>query len=111
MVDPSGWEKVNITEVIGSALISVGVGMIRLMMFIRLKRQVRFIDVLLEPSLAVLGGMVMWAIAEAAGAPDVIQSVVTSLGAWGGPHTLNRLEQKYLGERVIWTPENGNKDS
>lgn len=72
--------------------------MIRFLMLIRAGRKVRWVDALLEPSFAVFAGMCMWAIGEVSHAPDVIQAVMTSIGAWGGPRTLARLENKYLGD-------------
>ena len=97
-MDPGqGWGRVDLGEVLGSALISLGVGVIKLMQYIREKRKIRVVDVLLEPSLAVFGGMAMWAIAEYSGMPDLIQAVATSIGAWGGSKTIHRLDRKYFG--------------
>ena len=93
----SDWEKVDLVEVLGAAVISLGVGMIRLLMFIRDKRNVHWFDLMLEPMMAVFGGMVMWALSEYTKTPDIIQAVVTSLGAWGGPRTIHWAERKYFG--------------
>lgn len=71
--------------------------MIRLLQLLRQKRKIRCVDVLLEPSLAVFAGLCIWALAEYTKAPDLLQSVLTSLGAWGGPRTLHQLERKYFG--------------
>lgn len=98
MMDPKdSWGHVDISEVIGSALISLGVGMIKLMQYIREKRKIRAVDIMLEPSLAVFGGMAMWALAEYGGMPDLVQAVATSVGAWGGSKTIHRLDRKYFG--------------
>ena len=94
----SGWEKVDINELLGSAAISLGVGVVRLLMVVRdARRQIRVVDVVLEPLMAVFGGMALWALAEHADTPDLVQAVMTSLGAWGGPQTVRKLEYKLLG--------------
>jgi hypothetical protein len=93
----SSWEKVNVQEIIGSAIIAGGVGVIRFLMLVRKARRVRFVDVVLEPSIAIFAGMCAWALSEAAGTPDVLQSVVTSVGAWSGPRLIHNLEKKYFG--------------
>lgn len=96
-MEKPGWESVNISEVIGSALISLGIGMIKLLMLIRRGRRVKWADYLLEPSLAVFGGMLAWALSEVATAPDVLQAAMTSLGAWAGPRFIHKMEVKYFG--------------
>lgn len=93
----NGWDKVNLSEVLGSAMISLGVGMIRLLTLIRDKRKVRWVEIVLEPSLAVFAGMLIWAVTEYTSTPDVLQAALTSLGAWGGPRTIHMLEVKYFG--------------
>lgn len=92
-----GWDKVSVSEVIGTASISLGVGMLRLLMLIREKRKVRWVEVILEPATAVFAGMLVWAVTEYANSPDVLQAALTSLGAWGGPRTIHKLESKYFG--------------
>ncbi len=71
--------------------------MIKFLMLIREGRKVRWVDAVLEPSLAVFGGLMMWGVAEFGQIPDVLQAVMTSLGAWGGTRTIHFLERKYLG--------------
>lgn len=93
----SGWENVDIAEVVGSALISLGVGMIRFLMLVRQGRTVKWVDAVLEPSLALFGGLMAWALSEVANAPDVMQAVMTSLGAWAGPRFIRKMEIRYLG--------------
>lgn len=97
-MEPSGdWGKVDLGELLGSALISLGVGMIRLLMYIRNHRHVTWVSVLLEPSLAIFAGMALWALTEYANTPDLVQAVMTSIGAWGGPRTIHGLERRYFG--------------
>lgn len=71
--------------------------MIKLLMLIRRGRRAKLVDYLLEPSLALFGGMLAWALSEVANAPDVLQATTTSLGAWAGPRFIHRMEVKYLG--------------
>ncbi len=111
----NGWDKVNWQEVVGSAAVSLGVGMLRLLVLLRDKRKVRWVEAMLEPSLALFGGMLVWAVAEVASTPDVMQAALTSLGAWGGPRTIHLLEMKYFGgsRRGDYTdekPPTSNKD-
>lgn len=92
-----GWDKVNWPELFGSAMVSAGVGLIRVLMLIRAGRRVRWVDVMLEPAIAVFAGMCAWALSEVANAPDVLQAVMTSIGAWSGPRFIRQLEKRYLG--------------
>lgn len=71
--------------------------MIRLLIFIRDHRRVHWVNMILEPSMAVFGGMVFWAMAEHWQWPDLIQAVGTSIGAWGGPRTIHWAERRFLG--------------
>lgn len=97
MMDDNGWAKVNLSEVLGAAMISLGVGAIRLLTLLRDKRKVRWVEATLEPCLAVFAGMLIWALTEYTSTPDVLQAALTSLGAWGGPRTVHTLEMKYFG--------------
>lgn len=96
-MERGSFESINWMEVWASIAIAVGVGMIRVLQLIRNGRKVRWFDIVLEPSIAVFAGMLMWAIGEVTAAPDVFQALLTSLGAWGGPRTIHKLERKYLG--------------
>lgn len=88
---------VNWGEAIGAAVMSASVGVIHMLYLIRQGRKFRWIDVMLEPSLALIGGMLMWAVAEVSPIPDLLQAAMTSLGAWGGPKTIHMMELKYFG--------------
>ncbi len=59
-------------------------------------RRFRLVDVFLEPGLAMIAGMTVWAFAEVSGVPDVVQGALTCIGAWGGTHTMAYLEAKYF---------------
>lgn len=96
-MDRGSFDSINWWEFGASVLASMGVGMIRFLILIRNGRKVRWVDAVLEPSIAVFAGMLMWAGCEVTGVPDVLQAIFTSLGAWGGPRTLHKLERKYMG--------------
>jgi hypothetical protein len=98
MSDP-GWKEVNLWELGGSAAVSLGVGMLRMLVFIREKRKVRWVDVLLEPGLAMFAGCLIWLLTEHFRVPELLQTALVSLGAWGGPRTIHMLELKYFGGR------------
>lgn len=95
---PDGsWGSVNVRELLSIIVLNTCLGLVRLMYAVRRGRAFRWLDVLLEPSLAVVAGMLIWALTEYTAVPDLMQTVLTSLGAWGGPKTIQYLETKYLG--------------
>lgn len=93
------FSEINWSEVLGAAAMCATVGMFRALYLIRKGREFKWFDMLLEPCLAVFGGMCMWGLTEVTPSPDTVQAVMTSLGAWGGPKTIQWLELKYLGGR------------
>lgn len=95
MPEPT-FKDLNLHELLVGAGASFFVGMIRLLMLIRSAKKVRIVDVFLEPTLAVLAGVLTWLVSEVSQVPDTLQVVLTSLGAWGGPRTMQALETKYL---------------
>jgi hypothetical protein len=96
---------VNLGELIVAALISLGVGVIRLLVFIRKsKGAFKFVDVMLEPLLAMFAGMLMWSIMEYLATPDILQAAMTSVGAYGGTKTIHWAERRYLGGSRIGDP-------
>ena len=92
------WGTVNWSEVGIVASCSAFIGVLRLLYLIRRGRKFVWFDVILEPCLALLGGMLAWGVMEVTDSPDVMQAVLTSLGAWGGPRTIHYFEKKYMGE-------------
>lgn len=92
-----GWGRVSFPEVMGAITVSVSIGFVKTLLLLRKAQSIRKVDWILEPSLAVVGGMMIWAITEWTDTPDLLQAVMTSLGAWGGPQVINALERKYLG--------------
>lgn len=91
------FSDVNWAEALGAFAMSASVGIVHALYMIRRGRKFKWFDMLLEPLLAVMGGMILWAIGEVATVPDIMQAVLTSLGAWGGPRTIHAMEVKYLG--------------
>lgn len=83
-------------EVVAMAGVSFSVGVLKLATLIRDKRRVRWIDILIEPSFAVFAGLLSWAISKHLHTPHLIELVIVSLAAWGGPKTINALEKKYF---------------
>lgn len=73
-------------------------GFIRFLYLIRKGRKFKWFDFIAEPSFAVAGGMIVWLLCEATSVPDVMQLLLSQLGAWGGPKTIQMLEVRYLGE-------------
>lgn len=73
------------------------IGFVRFLYLLRRGRRFKWFDLILEPCLAIMGGMMVWALCEASKTPDLLQVVMSQLGAWGGPRTIHVLEVKYLG--------------
>ena len=91
------WSSVNWTEVLGIVASSAVIGLTRAMYLIRRGRKFRWLDIALEPSLAVFAGMLVYLILSATQTPDVVRAAFVSLGAWGGPKTIHWAELKLLG--------------
>ena len=91
------WSSVNWTEVVYTALGAAFVGFVHALYMLQKGRRFRILDFCLEPLMAILAGMMIWGILKVTSTPDVLQGVLTSLGAWGGPKTIHWLELKYLG--------------
>lgn len=91
------WNSINWPEFWSAVGMSTFVGLTRLLYLIRRGRKFVWFDVILEPMLAIIGGLLCWAIGEVTSIPDVVQACLTSLGAWGGPKTIRRFELKHLG--------------
>ncbi len=105
----SDFDGVNPWEVIGTIVASAFLGMVRFLYLLRRGRKFKWFDLILEPCLAIIGGLLMWAVNEATKTPDLVQAVMTSLGAWGGPRTIHYLELKYMGGTR--TDDSRSKDS
>lgn len=95
------WGDVNPNEVIMTLGISAAIGITRLLYLVRRGRSFVWFDIILEPCLAVLGGMLVWGVATVAGLPGIMVTILASLGSWGGPKTIHMLELKYLGGRRL----------
>jgi hypothetical protein len=94
------WSDVNLHEALLTMGTSFSIGLIRLLYILRQgRRKFVWFDLILEPCLAVLAGMLIWCIGEISGVPGIMKTVLASLGSWGGPKTIHALELKYLGNR------------
>lgn len=91
------FESINWHEFVGVLFMSASVGLVRVAMAVRSGRKFKWVDIIADTGMAVLGGMVVWLISEPTSVPDAMQAAMTSLGAWGGSRTLHMLEKKYLG--------------
>lgn len=91
------FDNINALEALGVAGGAFFVGVIRFLYLLQRGRKFKWFDLVLEPCLAVIGGMMIWALAEAAQTPDLVQTVLSQIGAWGGPRTIHMLEMKYMG--------------
>lgn len=94
MNDP---HEIDFKEAIATAGGAMFVGLVRFLFLLRRGRRFKWFDLVLEPCLAIMGGMMTWAICEATKTPDLLQVVMSQLGAWGGPRTIHVLELKYMG--------------
>lgn len=91
------WSSIDWIEVVYTALGAAFVGFVHALYMLQKGRRFRVLDFCLEPLMAILAGMMVWGMLKVTGMPDVLQGVMTSLGAWGGPKTIHWLELKYLG--------------
>jgi hypothetical protein len=96
-VEKGSWGSINWSEFWGAIGMSAFIGVVRTLQLLRNGRKFVWFDFILEPALAVIGGMLAWGVTEVTNAADVLQAVFTSLGAWGGPKTIRHFERKYLG--------------
>lgn len=79
---PHGVDWRDLTTVVAS---SAAVGMIRLGYLIQRGRAFRIIDLLVDPSMAVLAGVIAWSLADYSQATHQIQLVGSFLASWAGP--------------------------
>lgn len=91
------WGDVNVWEALTAAGTAASVGMMRFLLLLRKGRKLKWFDYVLEPALAIFAGMLVWGLTELVSTPDLMQLVMSNLGAWGGPKTIQALEMKYLG--------------
>lgn len=90
------WGHFNWQEIGAAIGVSLAVGVVKLAILIRKSRQFRVIDLIVEPGLALIGGMTVWFLVEDTAVSDSLQAALTSLGAFGGGKTLAMLERRYL---------------
>lgn len=80
-------------------------GLTRFLYLLRKGRKFKWFDLTAEPCFAVAAGMLVWVAGEALGVPDLFQLLLSQLGAWGGPKTIQLLELKYLGKELEKLPK------
>lgn len=103
---PGSWGSVDWREVASTVAASAAVGAIRLGYLIKLGRRWTWFDVVVEPSLAVMAGVLAWALTEYQSIPDLPQSVCTSIAAWAGPRFMAALEANYISKIIGVEPHN-----
>jgi hypothetical protein len=91
------FKDIHLPEALGTAGGALFVGLIRFLYLLQRGRKFKWFDLILEPCLAIFGGMLVWALGEVANTPDLMQMVLSQIGAWGGPRTIHLLEVKYMG--------------
>lgn len=85
------------SDVMPTILVSAFIGFVRLLYLIRQgRRRWRLVDIVVEPSIAVIAGVSAWYLSMYQGAPPLLQPVIVSVAAWAGPRFLATLEAKYL---------------
>jgi len=83
-------------------MVSAFVGFVRLLYLIRQgRRRWRLVDIIVEPSIAVIAGVSAWYLAMYQGAPPLLQPVIVSMAAWAGPRFMATLEAKYVAKLGI----------
>jgi hypothetical protein len=83
-------------EACSAVAASAAIGAMRLGYLVRKGREFKAIDLILDPSLAVFGGMLAWMTAALAGSPEIARGIATSLGAWAGQRLIVVMEKRYL---------------
>lgn len=103
---PGSWAAVDWREVWATIAASGAVGAIRLGYLITRGRRWTWFDAIVEPSLAVVAGVLAWALTEYQAMPDLVQSVCTSIAAWAGPRFMAALEANYISKIIGVEPHN-----
>lgn len=80
-------------------------GITRFLYLLRRGRKFKWFDLIAEPCFAVTAGMLTWLLGETVGVPDLMQLLLSQLGAWGGPKTIQLLEIRYLGRDLEKLPK------
>ena len=92
------FEHISSSEVLVTTGGSIFMGFIRFLYLTRKGRKFKWFDFIAEPCFAVAAGMLVWLVCEATEVPDIMQLLLSQIGAWGGPKTIQLLEIRYLGE-------------
>lgn len=91
------FQLVDWREVGASIGVSFTIGVLKFLHTVQRGRSFRWFNAFFDPVMAVMGGMLVWALMEITPIPDMAQAALTSLGAWGGLRTVHWLEMRYLG--------------
>lgn len=97
MKNPQDWGDVNLRELFGVIGMSAFVGVVRFLYLLRRGRKFKWFDLILEPCLAIIAGLMVWAVGSLTDMPLMMQLVLSNLGAWGGPRTIHWMERRYMG--------------
>lgn len=92
------FDHVSRPEALTALFGSLIMGITRFLYLLRKGRKFKWFDVIAEPCFAIVAGMLVWLMAEAAEVPDLMQLLLSQLGAWGGPKTIQLLELRLLGK-------------
>ncbi len=94
--DPNHGTWAEWSEGLRAAALAFSVGMISIGYRISRGRQWNWLQVLIEPCVAMLAGWLIWQMCGHADIAPKLTQVFVSLSAWGGPKTIAALDKKYL---------------
>lgn len=107
---PQDFDHISTKEVGVTIIGSLVMGLTRFLYLLKRGRRFRWFDLLAEPCFAIVGGMLVWLMCEVLETPDLMQLLMSQLGAWGGPRTIHMLEKKYMGGSRRSDPPTGSGD-
>lgn len=99
------FDHLSLREIGATLSGSLFMGVTRFLYLLRRGRKFKWFDLIAEPCFAVTAGMLVWLLCEATGVPDLIQLLMSQLGAWGGPKTIQVLELRYFSENFDKRPK------
>lgn len=99
------FDHLSLREIGATIYGSLFMGVTRFLFLLRKGRKFKWFDLIAEPCFAVAAGMLVWLMCEAMSVPDLMQLLMSQLGAWGGPKTIQVLEIKYLTDRIDKSPK------
>ena len=99
------FDHISRPEAVTALLGSLVMGITRFFYLLRKGRKFKWFDLIAEPCFAIVAGMLVWLMAEATEMPDLMQLLLSQLGAWGGPKTIQALELRFLGKELQPPPQ------